>query len=450
MGAILLLGSCSGGVFSELESELEEVVREYDCVGMSVAAVKDGEIVWLGDFGVKNLESGEPVGRSTLYRIASISKSFAATAMMQLVDRGLITLDTDVSTVAGFPVRNPKYPDTPITLEMLMYHLSSIDDFGGYTSMDFLNPEVNPEWQSCYLDCEPGTEFHYCEFNYGIVAALLEKLTGERFDEYIKEHIFDALHIDGGYIPDSLDSRRFASLYNVSVSDGSDGEQTGVSDGSGSDGNAGKQTSVSDSSDDDGSNGDGEDGDAVEKRQEASNAGEQPEAYSAGKQTGVSTVLDKYRHGAITAVERPEAYASRSDVLDSYRLGVSAPGVCPSSDIKISAEGLATYMLMHMNRGWSPTAECRILSEESALAMQASHTGDEGYGLALGRTAEFIPGIETVGHTGGAYGLRSVMCWTRDADFGVVMICSGSREPLPDEPTLFEAIIQPIYRALMK
>lgn len=444
MGAILLLGSCSGGVLSELESELEEVAREYDCVGMSVAAVKDGEIVWLGDFGVKNLESGEPVGRSTLYRIASISKSFAATAMMQLVDRGLITLDTDVSTVAGFPVRNPKYPDTPITLEMLMCHLSSIDDFGGYTSMDFLNPEVNPEWQSCYLDCEPGTEFHYCEFNYGIVAALLEKLTGERFDEYIKEHIFDALHIDGGYIPDSLDSRRFASLYNVSGSDGSNG-----------------------------SGSDGEDGDAVEKQPETSNTGERPEAavhqteaaeaqpevsntgkqleaYSAGKQTGGSTVLDKYRHGAITAVERPEAYASRSDVLDSYRLGVSAPGVCPSSGIKISAEGLATYMLMHMNRGWSPTAECRILSEESALAMQASHTGDEGYGLALGRTAEFIPGIETVGHTGGAYGLRSVMCWTRDADFGVVMICSGSREPLPDEPTLFEAIIQPIYRALMK
>lgn len=430
MGAILLLGSCSGGVFSELESELEEVAREYDCVGMSVAAVKDGEIVWLGNFGVKNLESGEPVGRSTLYRIASISKSFAATAMMQLVDRGLITLDTDVSTVAGFPVRNPKYPDTPITLEMLMCHLSSIDDFGGYTSMDFLNPEVNPEWQSCYLDCEPGTEFHYCEFNYGIVAALLEKLTGERFDEYIKEYIFDALHIDGGYIPDSLDSRRFASLYNVSVSDSSDGD---VSSGSGSDGGKRPEAAVQQT-----------------EAAEASNAGEQPEAYSAGKRPGVSTVLDKYRHGAITAVERPEAYASRSNVLDSYRLGVSAPGVCPSSGIKISAEGLATYMLMHMNRGWSPTAECRILSEESALAMQASHTGDEGYGLALGRTAEFIPGIETVGHTGGAYGLRSVMCWTRDADFGVVMICSGSREPLPDEPTLFEAIIQPIYRALMK
>ncbi len=369
LGAILLLGACSGGVFSELESELEEVARRYDCVGMSVAAVKGGEIVWLGDFGVKNIESGEPVDRSTLYRIASISKSFAATSMMQLVDRGLITLDTDVSTVAGFPVRNPKYPDTPVTLEMLMCHLSSIDDFGGYTSMDFLNPEVNPDWQNCYLDCEPGTEFHYCEFNYGIVAALLEKLTGERFDEYVKEHIFDALHIDGGYIPDSLDSRRFASLYNVSDS---------------------------------------------------------------------------------AVVERPDAYDSRSGVLDSYRLGVSAPGVCPSSGIKISAEGLATYMLMHMDRGWSQAAGCRILSEESALAMQASHTGEEGYGLALGRTAEFIPGVETVGHTGGAYGLRSVMCWTRDADFGVVMICSGSREPLPDEPTLFQAVIQPVYRALME
>lgn len=233
--------------------------------------------------------------------------------------------------------------------------------------MDYLNPEVNPDWQSCYLDCEPGTEYHYSEFNFGIVAALLEKLTGERFDEYVKEHILDPLHIAGGYIPDSLDAECFASLYNVTDS---------------------------------------------------------------------------------AVVERPEAYASRSEVLDNYRLGVSAPGICPSSAVIITAEGLATYMLMHMNHGWSPTYECRILSEESALSMQASHTGDEGYGLGLGRTAEFISGVETVGHTGGAYGLRSVMCFNRNADFGVVMICSGSREPFQGEPSLFQAVIQPVYKAL--
>lgn len=367
-GVLLLLESCSGGgKFAGLESELDDVARRYNCVGMSVAAVKGDKIVWLGNFGVKNIKSGEPVDRNTLYRIASISKSFAGTAMMQLVDQGLITLDTDVSTVAGFPIRNPKFPDTPITLEMLMCHLSSIDDFGGYTSMDYLNPEVNPDWQSCYLDCEPGTEYHYSEFNFGIVAALLEKLTGERFDEYVKEHILDPLHIAGGYIPDSLDAECFASLYNVTDS---------------------------------------------------------------------------------AVVERPEAYASRSEVLDNYRLGVSAPGICPSSAVIITAEGLATYMLMHMNHGWSPTYECRILSEESALSMQASHTGDEGYGLGLGRTAEFISGVETVGHTGGAYGLRSVMCFNRNADFGVVMICSGSREPFQGEPSLFQAVIQPVYKAL--
>ena len=368
-GALLLAASCSGNRNAVLNGRLAAIAEDYDAVGMSVAAVKGDRIIYLEDFGVKNLESGEAVDRNTLYRIASISKSFAGTAMMQLVDRGLITLDTDVSTVAPFTIRNPKYPDTPITLEMLMSHTSSIDDFGGYTSMDFIDPDTNPDWKTCYLDCKPGTEYHYSEFNFGIVAALLETLTGERFDEYVKTHIFDALRIAGGYIPDSLDASTFASLYNVTDS---------------------------------------------------------------------------------AKVERPEAYASRKSVLDSYRIGRDAPGVCPSSAIKITAEGLATYMLMHMNRGYSPTAKLRILSEESALSMQTSHTGEEGYGLGLGRTAEFIPGVETVGHTGGAYGLRSVMCFDRSGEWGVVMICSGSRTPGPDEPSIIKAVVAAVYDSLIK
>ena len=152
-GALLLAASCSGNRNAELNGRLAAIAEDYDAVGMSVAAVKGDRIIYLEDFGVKNLESGEAVDRNTLYRIASISKSFAGTAMMQLVDRGLITLDTDVSTVAPFTIRNPKYPDTPITLEMLMSHTSSIDDFGGYTSMDFIDPDTNPDWKTCYLDC---------------------------------------------------------------------------------------------------------------------------------------------------------------------------------------------------------------------------------------------------------------------------------------------------------
>lgn len=366
---LLLLPACNEKKTESLDAQLAAIAENYDAVGMSVAAVKGDKIIYLADFGVKNLESGEPVDRSTLYRIASISKSFAGTAMMQLVDRGLITLDTDISTLTPFQIRNPEYPDTPITLEMLMCHTSSIDDFGGYTSMDYLDPEANPDWKTCYLDCKPGTEFHYAEFNFGIVAALLEIITGERFDEYVKSNIFDALQIDGGYLPDSLDEGRFASLYEITDS---------------------------------------------------------------------------------TKTERPNAYASRKALLDGYRTGRDAPGVCPSSAIKITAEGLASYMLMHMNRGYSPTIGVRILSEESALSMQMSHTGDEGYGLGLGRTEEFIDGVETVGHTGGAYGLRSVMCFDRKGEFGVVMICSGSRSPEPDEPSIFKAVIQPVYDTLLK
>jgi D-alanyl-D-alanine carboxypeptidase len=77
--------------------------------------------------GEKN-EKNEPIDNSTVVRIASISKSFSSVAFMQLVEQGKIALNTTLSEGLGFTVRNPYYPNIPITLEMVMSHQSSIVD----------------------------------------------------------------------------------------------------------------------------------------------------------------------------------------------------------------------------------------------------------------------------------------------------------------------------------
>lgn len=194
-------------------SKIQVIMQEANVVGMSVAVVKHNKIIYVHSFGWKDLASKQPMTDSCIYRIASISKSFSATAIMQLVEAGKVSLDDDVSKLVGFSVRNPKFPETVITLRTLMQHRSSINDSQGYFSLDSINPATNPNWAKCYNNYEPGKGYMYCNLNYNMTGTIIEKISGERFDQYIKHHILDPLKLYGGYCVDSLDKNRFATIY---------------------------------------------------------------------------------------------------------------------------------------------------------------------------------------------------------------------------------------------
>jgi CubicO group peptidase (beta-lactamase class C family) len=195
------------------EAGIQKIMQENQVVGVSVAVVRNNKIIYTHSFGVKDLESKQPLTDDCIFRIASISKSFSATAIMQLVEAGRVSLDDDVSKLIGFSVRNPKFPETVITLRTLLQHRSSINDSQGYFSLDSINPATNPNWAKCYNNYEPGKGYMYCNLNYNITGAIIEKLSAERFDLYIKHHILDPLKLYGGYCVDSLDKNRFATIY---------------------------------------------------------------------------------------------------------------------------------------------------------------------------------------------------------------------------------------------
>ena len=132
---------------------------------------------------------------------------------MQLVEAGKLSLDDDFSKLVGFQVRNPKYPNTVITLRMIMSHTSSVNDSQGYFSLDVIDPSKNKDFAKCYTDYEPGKGYAYCNLNFNMTGAVIEKITGQRFDLYVKQHILDPLGLYGGYCVDSLDKSRFATLY---------------------------------------------------------------------------------------------------------------------------------------------------------------------------------------------------------------------------------------------
>ncbi|MEJ0105297.1 MAG: serine hydrolase domain-containing protein [Bacteroidota bacterium] len=195
------------------EARIDSVMKRFDMVGLSVAVVKKGEIIYAHSFGVKNIETKTPLSNADIFRIASISKSFSATSVMQLVEARKLSLSDDVSRLVGFTVRNPKFPDKVITLKMLMSHTSSLNDSQGYFTLDVINPDKNPDWANCYSDYAPGAGYKYCNLNYNMVGTIIERTSGQRFDKYVKQHVLDPLNLYGGYEVGALDSTRFVTLY---------------------------------------------------------------------------------------------------------------------------------------------------------------------------------------------------------------------------------------------
>lgn len=198
---------------SRAEDSIATIMQQHEVMGLAVAVVKKGKLVYTHSFGLKNKELNQPLQEENLFRIASISKSFSATAIMQLAEAKKLSLDDDVSNLVGFTVRHPKFPNTIITLRMILSHRSAINDSQGYFTLDAINPAKNTNWQKCYSEYEPGTGYRYCNLNYNMAGTIIEKISGERFDKYIQKHILEPLGLYGGYWVDGLDSTRFASIY---------------------------------------------------------------------------------------------------------------------------------------------------------------------------------------------------------------------------------------------
>ena len=197
----------------EIEDGIAKIMQDLKVVGLGVAVVVNGEIIYSNSWGYKNLENKTPLKEDDIFRIASISKSFTATSILQLVEQGKINLNDDISNLVGFTVRNPKYPDVIITPYMLLSHTSSLNDSQGYFSLKSIDPSKNPNFAKAYNDYRPGSKYEYCNLNYNMMGTILERVSEVRFDRYVVKNILNPLGVYGGYWVDGLDKSKFVTLY---------------------------------------------------------------------------------------------------------------------------------------------------------------------------------------------------------------------------------------------
>ncbi len=210
----LLLSLIFAPSHSQLQPALQQIMDEHQLMGFSVVTLCGGQIDEVVHGGKKDFTRDLYIDDSTMYRIASISKLVTATGLMNLYEDGLFGLDDDISEAMGVEIRNPSFAEIPITYRMLLSHTSSLQDGNGYDDLlgDTYNNGPNaPDIIEYLLEGgdyfasnnwrteEPGTYFVYSNFNFGLIATLIEKLSGMRFDQYMKEFVLDPLDIAGSY-----------------------------------------------------------------------------------------------------------------------------------------------------------------------------------------------------------------------------------------------------------
>jgi CubicO group peptidase (beta-lactamase class C family) len=213
-----------------MDRQIKNWMEKRNVPGLAACIVKGDRIVWSNGYGMANMTTQMPfTPDQTLFQIASITKTFTATAIMQLRDQGLFKLDEDVNGFLKFPLRNPRHPDRPISFRHLLTHSSSIEDddciYSLYTAGDPIRSleEVVTEyftpggalWRpSNFRKHAPGEKESYSNAGFALLGYLVEVISRQSLEDYLQQNIFKPLKMnETSFYIDKLDNGRQARCY---------------------------------------------------------------------------------------------------------------------------------------------------------------------------------------------------------------------------------------------
>lgn len=214
----------------KLDRDLPRIMKSQKMPGLSALVIRAGTIRWQRHLGFADLEQQQTVTADTLFMLASVSKTVTAVAMMALVDDGAVTLDEPIDAYLPFTVRNPRFPDTPITFRMLLTHTSSINDAASvydnyYTQGDspipledflagYFTPGSDYYDPDNFLNAAPGKKYRYSNEGTALLGLLVQRMSGQSFEDFCANRIFLPLGmIDTAWRLAALDASRVALPY---------------------------------------------------------------------------------------------------------------------------------------------------------------------------------------------------------------------------------------------
>ncbi len=178
---------------------IDKMMFYHDIPGLAVGIGKDNQLIFQEGFGYRNIETKEKINADTVFHMASVTKLFVGTAMMQLMEKGLVDINEPVKKyVPYFEISDPRYES--ITVKQMLSHTSGMPDSDDY---GWENPKYDEKALENYVKAQaeenlhllwnPGEKFAYSNIAYEILGDLISKVSNQSFEDYVQENIFKPL-----------------------------------------------------------------------------------------------------------------------------------------------------------------------------------------------------------------------------------------------------------------
>lgn len=183
----------------KINSYLNEIIEKQKIPGLALAVTRNDSVVYTGAFGFRNIETQEPMKLNYVFHWASVAKTFVATAIMQLVEKGKIDLDEKLITyLPYFKQQDENYKN--ITIKQMLNHTSGIGNVEDY---EWDKPQNDDEAPKRYVKglendkmlFEPGKDWAYSNTAFNTLGVVISEVSGMSFETYIKENIFKPLEM---------------------------------------------------------------------------------------------------------------------------------------------------------------------------------------------------------------------------------------------------------------
>lgn len=198
---IILLTQCAAALAQKskivLINDFATAKHKYQNFNGNILVAEKGKIVYQKSFGYANFKGKIPLAKDSVFNIASISKQFTAAAVMLAVERGLLGLDDSLSKYF------PELPYEGVTLRQMLTHTSGLPEqnellFKYWSADSFVTNRDVVEFLIKYKPAaafEPGEAFKYCNTNYSLLAMVVEKVTKQKFEDFVAKNIFEPLQM---------------------------------------------------------------------------------------------------------------------------------------------------------------------------------------------------------------------------------------------------------------
>jgi CubicO group peptidase (beta-lactamase class C family) len=222
VGVAAVCGAQREAVLADRADALFAHYNRDDSPGLAVAVVRAGAVVFARGYGLANREQRTRIATSTVFDVGSVTKQFTGMAVAMLAEEGALTLDADIRRY--LPEMNQQLP--PISVRQLLHHTSGLRDFvgglrlGGWGEHDPMTRDdvLRFATRQVTLNFPPGTEYSYSNTNYGLLAEIVSRVSGQPFAQFVADRMFRPLGMKDTGFPDSARSSAFASSYVIDPS----------------------------------------------------------------------------------------------------------------------------------------------------------------------------------------------------------------------------------------